>query len=66
MRHRADVIAALDFRGRGWVLAEGTDGKALRSAAGVTAATSFELRFHDGRVDARAARVQMDTEGETG
>ena len=24
VRHRADVIAALDFRGRGWVLAEGS------------------------------------------
>ncbi len=64
--HRADVIAALDFRGRGWVLAEGAAGTALRSAAGVKEGDDLKLRFHDGRVDARAARVQMDTEGETG
>jgi exodeoxyribonuclease VII large subunit len=64
VRHRADVIAALDFRGRGWVLAESEDGTALRSAADVAGGDELALRFHDGRVDARAARVQMDEEGE--
>jgi exodeoxyribonuclease VII large subunit len=64
VRHRADVIAALDFRGRGWVLAEGAGGKALRSAAAVTPGDELALRFHDGRVEARASRVHMDTEGD--
>jgi exodeoxyribonuclease VII large subunit len=66
VRHHADVIAALDFRGRGWILAAGEDGRALRSAADVAAGDELALRFHDGRVRARAARVQMETEGEAG
>ena len=66
VRHRADVIAALDFRGRGWVLAEGADGTALRSAAAVGSGDDIGLRFHDGRVEARATRVETETEGDTG
>jgi exodeoxyribonuclease VII large subunit len=40
---------------RGYALAESPDGEPLTSAAAVTAAGRFSLRFRDGRVDARTA-----------
>ena len=61
VRHRADVIAALDFRGRGWVLAGRPDGRplALRGRAS-SAGDALELRFHDGRA-VRQAREEFET-----
>lgn len=40
---------------RGYALAETVDGEPLAAAAAVAAAGRFSLRFHDGRIDARAA-----------
>lgn len=40
---------------RGYALAESADGEPLTTTAAATAAGRFSLRFHDGRIDARAA-----------
>jgi exodeoxyribonuclease VII large subunit len=40
---------------RGYALAETADGEPLTGAAAAAAAGRFSLRFHDGRIDARAA-----------
>ena len=49
--HHADVIAARDFRSRGWLLAS-AGGAPVRSAADLAPGSAIELHLHDGRASA--------------
>ncbi len=50
--HQTELIAAHDFRRRGWLLASTTDGKPTRSAADLTAGARIHLHMHDGHAQA--------------
>jgi exodeoxyribonuclease VII large subunit len=56
--HVVAVIAAHDFRERGWVLAEGEAGETVSSVAQVKKGERLRLRFRDGRVAARAEEIE--------
>lgn len=59
LSHRGALIAARDFRRRGWLLAT-TDGQGLRSVAELHAGAPIELHLHDGRAEARVERLHPD------
>ncbi len=50
--HQNELIAAHDFRQRGWLLASTADGKPTRSAADLTAGARIHLHLHDGQAQA--------------
>ena len=52
LRHAGEVIAARDFRRRGWVLAGRPDGAPVRSAADLRPGHRIGLELHDGLADA--------------
>jgi exodeoxyribonuclease VII large subunit len=47
--HQTELIAAHDFRRRGWLLASTADGEPTRSAADLTAGARIHLHLHDGQ-----------------
>jgi exonuclease VII large subunit len=62
LRHLVSVIAAHDFRRRGWLLAEDEAGKTVSSVAQVKEGQRLRLRFRDGRVRAQAEEIERDNE----
>ncbi len=56
--HIAALIAARDFRRRGWLLA-GQAGRPVRSAADLTAGGRLELLLHDGTATASVEQVHV-------
>ncbi len=62
--HSAALIAAHDFRRRGWLLAS-VAGSPVRSVAGVAAGQRIDLQLQDGGVEAVVERVNPMTESET-
>ena len=62
LRHACDVIAARDFRPRGWLLASTSDGCAVASARSLTPGERMLLHFRDGDVGAVAADIQVQEE----
>jgi len=52
LAHRAQLIAARDFRRRGWVLLGGTDGRPVGSIRQLRAGARVALHLHDGRAEA--------------
>jgi exonuclease VII large subunit len=54
--HRAALIAAHDFRRRGWLLASKA-GKTVRSVADLNPGDRLELQFHDGSAHATVKQV---------
>jgi exodeoxyribonuclease VII large subunit len=48
LAHRLQLIAARDFRPRGWLLASHPDGAPVRSAAELRAGAAIDLSLHDG------------------
>ncbi|CAA9500771.1 MAG: Exodeoxyribonuclease VII large subunit [uncultured Solirubrobacterales bacterium] len=61
IRHVGEVIAARDFRRRGWVLAGHPNGAPVRSAAELRPGERLRLELHDGR-----AHAIVDTSNEQG
>jgi exodeoxyribonuclease VII large subunit len=55
--HLAALIAARDFRRRGWLLAS-NDGNPVRSAADLHTGDRLELQLHDGSAEAVVEQVQ--------
>jgi exodeoxyribonuclease VII large subunit len=49
--HRAEVIAAHDFRRRGWVLASRPEGEPVSSAGDLRRGQKLQLQLHDGAAD---------------
>jgi exodeoxyribonuclease VII large subunit len=60
--HMVRIIAAHDFRPRGWLLAEDGAGATVSSVAQVKEGQRLRLRFRDGRVRARAEEIERDNE----
>ncbi len=58
--HRAALIAAQDFRPRGWLLASRVGGEPARSAADLSAGSRIDLHLHDGRARALVEHVNLD------
>jgi exonuclease VII large subunit len=58
--HHAALIAAQDFRRRGWLLASTANGEAVRSATDLTVAKRIHLHLHDGRAQALVEHVNHD------
>lgn len=58
----AAIMDAGDFRRRGWLLASGEDGRAIRSAAGVRAGERLHLHLSDGRIEAVVDTTETATE----
>lgn len=50
--HQAQVIAARDFRPRGWLLAGNADGRPARSVADLKPDARIDLHLHDGHAQA--------------
>lgn len=59
LAHRGELIAARDFRRRGWLQAS-SGGRRLSSVTELHAGAPIELHLHDGRVDARVERLHPD------
>jgi exodeoxyribonuclease VII large subunit len=57
--HRGELIAARDFRPRGWLLAS-AGGQTVRSVASLTPGEPIELHLHDGRAEVRVERLHPD------
>jgi exodeoxyribonuclease VII large subunit len=62
IRHRAALIAAHDFRRRGWVLAADSDGEQVSSVERLRPGSRLRLSFGDG--DAAAAIEEISTHRE--
>lgn len=60
--HTAALIAACDFRRRGWLLATIGAGSTVRSAAELEAGERIGLHLHDGRADAVVENVDPEIE----
>ncbi|MGH2714897.1 MAG: exodeoxyribonuclease VII large subunit [Thermoleophilaceae bacterium] len=60
--HVVAVIAAHDFRERGWLLAVDEAGETVSSVAQVKKGQRLRLRFRDGRVRAQAEEIERDHE----
>jgi exonuclease VII large subunit len=58
--HTAALIAARDFRRRGWLLASTSAGATVRSAFELRAGERIDLQLHDGRADAVVANVDPE------
>jgi exodeoxyribonuclease VII large subunit len=57
--HRGELIAARDFRRRGWLLAT-TDGRSLTSVAELRAGAEVDIHLHDGRARTRVESIHPD------
>lgn len=64
--HESSVIAARDFRPRGWLLASHADGRPVRSACELAPGEGLELRLHDGHARATVFEVDRDQEEHRG
>ena len=60
--HVLALIAARDFRRRGWLLASTGDGAPVRSAAALQSGQTIELRLHDGHAQALIDTVNHETQ----
>jgi exodeoxyribonuclease VII large subunit len=56
-RHEAELIAARDFRPRGWVLASTAEGRRAGTAADLHAGQLLHLQLHDGRARVRVEQI---------
>jgi exonuclease VII large subunit len=63
--HLLALIAARDFRTRGWLLASTRDGAPIRSATDLKAGQAIQLRLHDGTAQARIDAVNHESEMST-
>jgi exodeoxyribonuclease VII large subunit len=59
--HQASVIAAQDFRRRGWLLASTASGRPARSTADLTIGERIHLQLHDGRAHAVVEDINHHT-----
>ncbi|MGO9753138.1 MAG: exodeoxyribonuclease VII large subunit [Solirubrobacteraceae bacterium] len=59
--HEAAIIAAQDFRRRGWLLASTASGDPARSTADLTVGERIHLHVHDGRVRAVVEDIDHHT-----
>jgi exodeoxyribonuclease VII large subunit len=59
LTHRRELIAARDFRHRGWLLAT-SEGRSVRSVAELDTGAPLELHLHDGSLEARVERIHPD------
>jgi exonuclease VII large subunit len=59
-RHVAALIAARDFRQRGFVLATDMEGRVVPSVAGLGVGTRLNLNFRDGRAEAAVDKIKED------
>jgi exodeoxyribonuclease VII large subunit len=57
VEHLTRLVAAKDFRPRGWVLASDAAGRALASAAAISPGDPVALRFADGSAEALVSSV---------
>jgi exonuclease VII large subunit len=57
-----DVIAAHDFRRRGWLLAEDETGMTVSSVKQVEKGQRLRLRFSDGRARARVEEIEESSQ----
>ena len=60
--HVLALIAARDFRQRGWLLASTGDGAPVRSAAALQSGQTIQLRLHDGQAQAQIDTVTHETQ----
>jgi exodeoxyribonuclease VII large subunit len=60
--HQAEVVAARDFRRRGWLLAS-RGGQPVRSASELAEGDSVELHLHDGAATAVIEKIHDEQEG---
>jgi exodeoxyribonuclease VII large subunit len=58
--HQAEIIAAGDFRRRGWLLASSADGAPARSAAHLSPGQALRLHLHDGHADVHVEHTHHD------
>lgn len=58
--HQAELIAAHDFRRRGWLLASIADGTPARSASDLETGTRIHLQLHDGRAQAVVENIDRN------
>ncbi len=63
--HAGALIAAHDFRPRGWLLAAIDDGTPVQSTADLAAGRRIDLRLHDGHASAIIETIKPDTRGAT-
>ncbi len=56
-----DILAASDFRRRGWILGRTADGRPIRSTADVSLHDRIQLLLHDGEVGAVAEEINPQT-----
>jgi exonuclease VII large subunit len=63
LAHVVELIAAKDFRTSGWLLAGDTEGRPVRSIAGVKPGQDLRLHFHDGVADAAVRHVHKEGDG---
>jgi exodeoxyribonuclease VII large subunit len=63
--HLAALVAARDFRRRGWLLAASDDGNPVRSAADLRSGQRIDLHLHDGRAAAIVDTVNPEAGSST-
>ncbi len=59
VQHQGALVAAHDFRPRGWLLAAGERGAPLRSAAEIAPGARIRLQLRDGAADAVVERIHL-------
>ena len=63
--HQSALIAAQDFRPRGWMLAAAEDGAPVRSTADLTPGKRIGLHLHDGHAEAVVENINHKTGSST-
>lgn len=58
--HRAELVGALDFRPRGWLLASRADGTPIRGVGDLTPRSHLRLDLHDGAADVLVEAITPD------
>ena len=64
-KHAAELVAAHDFRPRGWLLAAINDGSPVRSTADLRLGQRIGLRLHDGHANVVIETINPDTRSNT-
>lgn len=64
-KHVCALIAAHDFRPRGWLLAADADGTPVRSSARLRTGQHIDLHLHDGRANVVVRTINPKTRSET-
>jgi exodeoxyribonuclease VII large subunit len=64
LRHACDVIAARDFRPRGWLLATRPDGRSIAAASAVAPGARLRLHFGDGQVGAAVETIELQEDSD--